>query len=324
MESQSLGLTDNEILMAVRMDYKTLNNLENNLFDLINQIMGNGIRETEIEYEKNNLKSTFESLEMSDQEKQLGLALMLATIKPNEFIDVAETQRKQNEEVDKIETVILKENEIIAPQGSTIGERELDLIRESGLLKEDNKIPVVTILGIVILISLILLIIIGYIYYYNKEILYNNRLLIVLIITLAVILISKELYNISPYIMPIGTAALLISILIDPRLGFVINIFLSFYLGFLLKLDGSLSTMYIVSGSIASLLAIKQDQRYNILISGFIIGIVNILSLTSYGLALNVAGIESFSQAGYSFLNGIISAILALGSLPYGKMYFLF
>ena len=232
MESQSLGLTDNEILMAVRMDYKTLNNLENNLFDLINQIMGNGIRETEIEYEKNNLKSTFESLEMSDQEKQLGLALMLATIKPNEFIDVAETQRKQNEEVDKIETVILKENEIIAPQGSTIGERELDLIRESGLLKEDNKIPVVTILGIVILISLILLIIIGYIYYYNKEILYNNRLLIVLIITLAVILISKELYNISPYIMPIGTAALLISILIDPRLGFVINIFLSFYLIF--------------------------------------------------------------------------------------------
>ena len=116
--------------------------------------------------------------------------------------------------------------------------------------------------------------------------------------------------------MPIGTAALLISILIDPRLGFVINIFLSFYLGFLLKLDGSLSTMYIVSGSIASLLAIKQDQRYNILISGFIIGIVNILSLTSYGLALNVAGIESFSQASYSFLNGIISAILALGSLP--------
>ena len=83
--------------------------------------------------------------------------------------------------------------------------------------------------------------------------------------------------------------------------------------------------MYIVSGSIASLLAIKQDQRYNILISGFIIGIVNILSLTSYGLALNVAGIESFSQAGYSFLNGIISAILALGSLlPMGKCIFCF
>src|SRR5690606_22259665 len=117
-------------------------------------------------------------------------------------------------------------------------------------------------------------------------------------------------------IMPIGTAALLISILIDPRLGFVINIFLSFYLGFLLKLDGSISTMYIVSGSIASLLAVKQDQRYNILISGFVIGVVNILSLTSYGLALNVGGIESFSQGGYSFLNGVISSVLALGSLP--------
>ncbi|NLK43291.1 MAG: HDIG domain-containing protein [Tissierellia bacterium] len=316
MESQSLGLSNNDVLTALRMDYKTLNNLENNLFDLINQIMGNGIRETDIDYEKTNLESTFESLEMTEAEKQLGLALMLATIKPNEYIDVVETQRKQKEEADKIELVILKENEIIAPQGSRIGERELDLIRESGLLREDNKVPVVTILGIVILISLILVIIIGYIYYYNREILYNNRLLIILIITLAVILISKELYNISPYIMPIGTAALLVSILIDPRLGFVINIFLSFYLGFLLKLDGSISTMYIVSGSIASLLAIKQDQRYNILISGFIIGITNLLSLGSYGLALNVAGLESFSQGGYSFLNGVISSILALGSLP--------
>ena len=200
MESQSLGLSNNDVLTALRMDYKTLNNLENNLFDLINQIMGNGIRETDIDYEKTNLESTFESLEMTEAEKQLGLALMLATIKPNEYIDVVETQRKQKEEADKIELVILKENEIIAPQGSRIGERELDLIRESGLLREDNKVPVVTILGIVILISLILVIIIGYIYYYNREILYNNRLLIILIITLAVILISKELYNISPYI----------------------------------------------------------------------------------------------------------------------------
>ena len=121
---------------------------------------------------------------MTDAEKQLGLALMLATIEPNEFIDTAETQRKQKEAADKVETVILKENEIIASQGSLIGERELHLIRESGLLKEDNKIPVVTTLGIVILISLILAIIFGYIYYYNKEILNNNRLLIVLIITL--------------------------------------------------------------------------------------------------------------------------------------------
>lgn len=316
MESQSLGLTKNDILTALRMDYKTLNNLESNLFDLINQIMGNGIREADLEYEKNNLASTFESLNMTEAEKELGLALILATIEANEFIDTVETERKQKEAADKVETVILKENEIIAQQGSIIGERELYLIRESGLLKEDNKIPVSTIIGIVILISLILVIIFGYIYYYNKEILYNNRLLIVLIISLAVILISKEMYKISAYIMPIGTAALLISILIDPRLAFVINIFLSFYLGFLLKLDGSISTMYIVSGSIASLLAIKQDQRYNIFIKGLIIGVVNVLSLVSYGLALNVGDLESFSQGAYSFLNGIISSVLTLGSLP--------
>ncbi|HEY8362640.1 MAG TPA: HDIG domain-containing metalloprotein [Tissierellaceae bacterium] len=316
MENQSLGLTRDDVLIALRMDYKNLNNFENNLFDLINQIMGSGIRESELEYEKNNLKSTFESLDMTDGEKRLGLALMLATIEPNEFIDTAETERLKKEAAESVETVILKENEIIAPHGSIIGERELYLIKESGLLREDNKIPVKTILGIIILISLIIFIIIGYIYYYNKDILNNNMFLIVLIVTIAVIFISKELYKISPYIMPIGTTALLISILVDPRLGFVVNIFLSFYLGFLLKLDGSITTMYIISGSIASLLAIKQDQRYNILINGLVMGIVNVLSLASYGMALNVGALDSFSQGLYSFLNGVISSVLALGTLP--------
>ncbi|MFA5575747.1 MAG: HDIG domain-containing metalloprotein [Tissierellaceae bacterium] len=316
LESQSLNLTKNELSIALKMDYKTLNNLENDLIDLINQIMGNGIGENEIEYERDNLDTIFDSLDMVPEEKQLGLALISSTIQANKFLDKVETDKKREEEASKIEMQILKENEIIAGQGSTIGERELGLIRDSGLLKEDNKIPVALIFGITILIALGMTILIIYIYNYNNEILYNNKLLIIFIITLSIIIIGKEMHQISPYIMPIGAAPLLISILIDPKLGLLINIFLSFYLGFILKLDTNIITMYIVSGSIASLLIIKQEQRHRILISGLVMGIINILTLTSYGLAKGLGGIDSLTVAIYSFLNGIIAAILTLGSLP--------
>ncbi|MCQ4923776.1 HDIG domain-containing protein [Tissierella carlieri] len=315
-EKQELGLSSKEIYIALRMDYKSLNNFENNLMDLINQVMGNGIKETELEYEKENLVKTFESLDMKDEEKQLGLLLMNATIKANEFLDKAETDRRKEEEAKKIETVILKENEIIASQGTTIGERELELIRESGLLKEDNKIPIGVIIGTVMLISLGMSIIVGYIYLFNNEILYNNRLLILLIIILSSIIICKEMYLISPYIMPVATAALLISMLIEPKLGLLVNMFLSFFLGFILRLDASTITMYMISGCIAALIAIKQEQRYNILLNGFIVGAINLLALTSFKLAKGVGGIDSVTIAGYSFLNGIIAAILTLGSLP--------
>ncbi len=315
-ESQPIELTIKDAYVAIRMDYKALNNFENILMDLINQVMGNGIKETELQYEKENLVKVFESLDMKDEEKQLGLLLMNSTIEANEFLDKAETERRRLEEAEKVEIVVLKENEIIAPQGSIIKEREIELIRASGLLKEDNKIPIGLILGTVILILLGMSIIIGYIYLFNNEILYNNRLLILLMVALLSIIICKEMYQISPYIMPVATVPLLISMLIEPKLGLLVNMFVSFFLGFILKLDASSIAMYMVSGSIASLIAIKQEQRYNILINGFIIGIINILTLTSFRLAKGIGGIDSITIAFYSFINGIIAAILTLGSLP--------
>ncbi len=315
-EKQELGLNSKEIYVALRMDYKSLNNFENNLIDLINQVMGNGIKESELEYEKANLEKTFESLDMKDEEKQLGLSLMNATIKANEFLDKAETDRRKSEEAEKIETVVLKENEIIALQGTIIGERELELIRDSGLLKEDNKVQIGVIIGIIILLLLGMSIIFGYIYLFNKEILYNNRLLILLIVVLLSLIICKEMYLISPYIMPVATAAILITMLVEPKLGLLINMFLSFFLGFILKLDASTITMYMISGSIAALIAIKQEQRYNILINGSVVGLLNILTLAAFRLAKGIGGIDSITIAVYSFLSGLIAAVLALGLLP--------
>ncbi|MDR7857121.1 HDIG domain-containing metalloprotein [Tissierella sp.] len=316
LENQSLGLESKEVSIALKMDYKALNSFENILWDLINQVMGNGIKETELEYEKENLVKTFDSLDMKKEEKELGLALFNATINSNEFLDKTETQRKKEEAANKIETVIINEDEIIAFQGSVITERELHLIDEAGLLKGDNNLPISMIIGIILLLLLGLSIIIGYIYFFNKEILYNNRLLIMLIIVILTIIISKALYSLSPYIMPVAAASLLISMLIDPKLALLVNIFLSFYLGFVLKLDNSIVIMHIVSGSIGAIIAIRQEQRHYILLNGLIIGVINLLTLGAVGLAEGSRGINSFLEGNYSLLNGIIAAMITLGSLP--------
>ena len=315
-ESQSLELTSKEISMILRMDYKGLNEFENNLMDLINYLMGNGIKETELEYEKSNLKNTFESLTMKDEEKILGFRLINSTIEANEFLDKEETERKKDEAANSIEMVIIEENEIIAGKGTIIGQRELDLIKESGLLKDENSIPVGRIIGIVGLIILGMLVIGLYIYYFNNRILYNNRFLILLLILLATIIISRSFYSISPYIMPISGAALLISMLIDPKLSLLINLFLTFFLGFLMKLDTNIIAMYILGGSIGILIDIKQQQRYNIFLNGIIVGLVNVLTLLLFGLAKGIGVVDSINGGGYGFLSGLIAAVLTLGTLP--------
>lgn len=315
-EKQELDLTLNEISIVLKMDYKDLNELENNLMDLINQLMGTGIKERELEYEKENLQSIFESLNMKEEEKIIGLKLISSTIEANEFIDEAATDRRKEEAVNNIETVILKENDIIASQGSKITNRELALIKESGLLKDDKFMPLGMIIGISILILLGMIIIGLYIYYFNPDILYNNRLLILIIVTVSTIIISNGLHSISPYIMPVATTALLVSMLIDPKLGLLINLFLIFFLGYILKLETSAIAMYVIGGSIGIILGVKQEQRYNIFVNGIIVGAVNVLTLAAFGLAKGLGIIDSLNGSGYALLSGILSAILTLGTLP--------
>ncbi len=65
-----------------------------------------------------------------------GVALLTNTIQANKFIDEEATQRRREEEMDKVEPVIIKEHQVIVRKGDIIDSNDLALIKESGLLKE--------------------------------------------------------------------------------------------------------------------------------------------------------------------------------------------
>ena len=315
-EESRILLSKNEYYIALRLEPEELDNFENNLNDLINQIMGAGIKEEDLEYEKKNIEKTFEALDLSEEKKQLGIALISNTIQANKFIDEEATQRKRDEAVEKVEPVIIKEHQVILRKGDIVDSNSLALIKEMGLLKEKEGYDKTTVIGIIMLIVLLQIVIFGYVYLFNKEVLDGNKLLILIIIIIVTILISEGTYNISPYIMPVSTAALLIAILIDIRLALIVNMFISFILSFMLKLDDIIVAMYLISGSIGAYLAIKQNQRYNILLNGLTIGVSNVFTIISFGLIKKLELIEILSKSGYGFLNGVFCGVLTIGSLP--------
>ncbi len=76
-------------------------------------------------------------MDFSENKKQLGgVALLTNTIQANKFIDEEATQRRREEEMDKVEPVIIKEHQVIVRKGDIIDSNDLALIKESGLLKE--------------------------------------------------------------------------------------------------------------------------------------------------------------------------------------------
>lgn len=315
-EESRILLSKNEYYIALRLKPEELDNFESNINDLINQIMGSGIKEEDLEYEKENIEKTFEALDLSEEKKELGIALISNTIQANKFIDEEATQRKKDEAVEKVEPVIIKEHQVILRKGDVVDSNSLALIKEMGLLKEKEGYDKTTVIGIIMLILLLQIVIFGYVYLFNKEVLDGNKLLILIMIITAIILISEGTYNLSPYIMPVSTAALLVAILIDIRLALIVNMFISFILTFMLKLDDIMVAMYLISGSIGAYLAIKQNQRYNILLNGLMIGASNVFTIISFGLIKKLELIEILSKSSYGFLNGVFCGVLTIGSLP--------
>ena len=104
-EQSNIQLPEKHYNTCIKIDNKQLNSLENAIYDITNQIMSAGIKEEELEYELENVASIYESIDMGKDERELGLALIEATIKPNKFLDLEVTQRKKMEEAEKIEQI---------------------------------------------------------------------------------------------------------------------------------------------------------------------------------------------------------------------------
>ena len=315
-EESIILLSKNEYYTVLKLKPDELDNFENNINDLINQIMGAGIKEEDLEYEKANIEKTFETLELSEDKKQLGIALISNTIQANKFIDEEATERRKQEEVEKVEPVIIKEHQVILRKGDIVDNNSLALIKEMGLLKEKEGYDKTTVIGIILLIVLLQIVIFGYVYLFNKEVLDGQKLLALTIIITATILISEGTHNISPYIMPVSTAALLIAILIDIRLALIVNMLISFILSFILKLDDIVIAMYLIGGSIGAYLAVRQQQRYNILLNSLIMGASNVFTIIAFGLIKKLELIDILSKSSYALLNGAFCGILTIGSLP--------
>lgn len=315
-ENIKFTLTKGQILTALNMDFRTINDFENLMIDLINQIMGRGIREEELDYEKESLKDAFSSLSITEDQKTLGLSLITEIIKANENIDLIETERIRNIAVENVKPVIIAQNYLIAQKGDIIDEHKLSLIKESGLLKEDNKTPFRTYFGMGTILLLSIISFLYYIYLFNKDIFFNNRIIILLLILVLTIVISQGFYVLSSYLIPVAAGVLLISILLEPRLAMASNIFLITFLGFNLKLNINLNFMLIISGSIGVLTLSKQNQRYSMLLKGLYIGIANMLIITSFGFIESLRFQEIIIRNFYGFLNGALSGVIALGTLP--------
>jgi putative nucleotidyltransferase with HDIG domain len=317
-EMNELNLNDKEMQLVLDVSSKELKSAESYIYEIVFQVMSTGIKAEELEKERGNITSYFMGLkEFSEDMRLLGINIVNSSIQPNRFLDVETTQQKRDEAAKSVEKVIIRRGNIIIDAGDVITEDKLQLLKDAGLVKEDGKKDISLYLGVGLFVVTVEILLVAYIYAFNRTLLQSTaKLYLILLIFSSIYLISKTMYGISSYMVPVATAAMLLSILIDARLAIVVNLVMSIFITVMTGNNIDFMISSLVGGTVGAFCMTHSHQRTNIFLSGLAVSLCNGLIILGMGFIdkIELSTLAMGSLIGV--LNGILCAILTIGSLP--------
>lgn len=250
-------------------------------------------------------------------------ALLSQVIVPNLVIDefATEIARKNAENAVKPYEITFQKGDKILFEGEPVTRLKRDALRQAGY--NVYELNWQGLIAIYILVFIATLIFITYMKFFEKQFLEPRYMAISA--TLALILAGISVVmptGFSPYVLPIPAFVLLLAIFTNPRVAFVSAIVLLT----VLTVGAQYSAQIIVTFSLLSLVSmitisqIRYSRRFDLIKAGFIISLAGLLILISiYVLErclIDVNNLLIFRNCVFIALNGIISSMIALGTLP--------
>ena len=304
---------------------------ENSLYEAFDKasltlanILRAGIREQD--YENNNIEKIINKNMIANVSKrQVAVinAVLEQVIVPNLVVDeqATEVERKNAQNSVKPYEVTFQKGEAIVNPGDIVTALKRDALRQAGYnVYELNWQGLVAIYILVFIGTFLFL---AYMKYFEKEFLEPRYLSILAFLSFIITMIAVLLpIGASPYVIPISAFLILSAIFTKPRIAFISSAILISIMTIGFQYNVQLLVSYILL-SLISVIAISQiryAERVDLIKTGFYIAVSGVVILLSIYILekclIDVSGYMIARNCAYIFINSIISAILASGSLP--------
>ncbi|MCL2398682.1 MAG: HDIG domain-containing protein [Defluviitaleaceae bacterium] len=240
----------------------------------------------------------------------------------NHFLGVWQL-RAENYEVE-----MFLQHETLVEQWARISPEAYAAMEKLGLLETDWTRDIVPMIGIFILVAVTMITCCWFIFFYRKQMISRTKeALLLFTLYSCILIIMWTLGTVNYYFMPILVFTLLIAMLVDLRTAIILN--LGFTLISYFVVDGTMHYMifFVLSGSIMCLLARFTTERNKIMMVALISACFNFILAIAITLAFepHQAAYSWYSvigSGGVAALNGILTVIIAVGSLPLWEVIF--
>ncbi len=313
------------VTAALSLQVDQINILLERTQHIAREIMKEEIKPTELDFAKSEAISLAEDdADISIINVPIVTAVLQKNIRPTAVFDPAGTEKAREEA--RLNTpshmVTIVEGQTIVFEGEIVNENDILILTQLGLLQRDFNWSLFLYIFFICTVTVFLF---GfYLFRFERSIFDNTRkviinaLLVVIFTALikALTILSSIHLNFWNYLFPIITVSLISTILFNSRVGIMLTLILGLFAGIATDFDFSITIAYILGGILSTYMVSKVSQRSEVMRAGFISSLV----LAFLFLTVNLIGGEFKTIALYTImgvLNGIISAILAIGLLPF-------
>jgi len=311
-------LPDSVLLAVIGAQEEELAALEAGIRDVVDGQLRMGIKPEHVDTVRRQAATELGALDLDRNLRLFGAELARQLIEPNLFFDEVETRRKRQEAADQVEPVRIIQGQVVVRERDVITEHQVAILEDLGLLRTtpDYLIRV----GVALLAAILLAGLAFYLKLFQPAVFASNRMVLLLAIILSgTVALCWMTESLSGYLVPVALGSMLATILLGAQLGVVLAAFLAVLAGLatgpdlghlVVALAGGLTGVY----SVASV-----AHRSDLMRSGVLISAAN--GATIFALAL--AGGRSFTELAtwldhlWGLGNGLLSAILTIGSLPF-------
>lgn len=291
---------------------------------ILNSVLSEGV--TEKDFERQNIARIIirnTGHDVTRNQVRVISALLEQVIMPNMVVDEHATELAKKNAINSVQPykVSFHKGEKIVFEGEPITKLKRDALSKAGYHVLDLNYQ--GFIGIFCLVTVGILSLLYYLQFFEKSFLNRNYISLMTLMSLFVIVCAVLLPDgMSVYLIPFPAFAIILAIFTNPRVSFLTSILLITMTALTLKMDAVSMAIFIIVAlvSTVSVARIKYSRRYDLIKTGFEVSLVIVLLiLSAYLLEKCIGAVDGavlFRDTVSGLSNGILSGIIALGTLP--------
>lgn len=298
----------------------------NDCVSVLKQIYDKGVTADGLTEAKASGLTYLQELAWSSDLKTMAGVILSAAVEPNLIVDEAAVEAAKEEKRAEVDEVLIRKNQKIVDEGEIITQEiydklvALNLVSETGL--EGSLMPM---LGSLVITGMLFAALYLFFRWGKGNILLKpNEIRMLFTIYMMMVLLIRILANLTVFtIIPVGLFAMLVSLLVGRRMALWLNALFCIIGCFIFNGDVQFLMYALISGTFAALIIQKTDKRSHLIPAALGMAAVDFVTTISLGFFFGEGySAELLFQGGIGAVTGLLSMIVAVGSLPFWENMF--